>query len=151
VLDGATNELLQDIRCNQLLPSAWTSPPSIGPYPDVAAITSDGGRLAVYVRPKEDKDPAHVLVLDVKNGKRLWERPLDAAVSLDRIVAGAGVVGLAEATRVLFLDATTGAIRETVGKSVTCIAASRDGLTFWAGTKKGELFVVKRLSPAAPK
>jgi len=120
---------------------------------EVSGFTTDGQILVAIVFGGPDGEPPRVAGFDAATGKPLWNTPMDPASLLDSVVVGAGVASVVENGRLSWLNTATGKRRESApsGRAYTCAAVSRDGLTYWAGTTKGEAILVRTFDPPTAK
>lgn len=140
-----------------------------GPGPttfEQLVFTTDARLLLVYASLEETKDPASLTGKNLDSrtkewtriegyatadGKASWHHDFSQHVYPWAVCVGADIVAVIDEEKLVFLNATTGQTRETAPASAKyeCVAAARDGLTFWAGTYDGTFVKVKTF--AAPK
>jgi outer membrane protein assembly factor BamB len=123
-------------------------------------FTTDAKLLLVYADIEETRDPGSLNAnnLDSRtkktrriegystaDGKLVWHHDLSQDAYPWQPCIGADIVAVVDDGKLVFLNAASGQTKDTAPASAKyeCVAASRDGLTFWAGTDDGRVVKVK--------
>jgi WD40 repeat protein len=97
------------------------------------------------------RNVTRVEAYDARNGKLRWKHDVAEPLTPADLCTASGVVAIVDSLKIDWIDLQTGKVRGTTsgGHEYTCVAATEDGKTVWAGTKDGQ--ILETTIPAPPR